>query len=65
MRKPERRIFTYLLEVLGNPPPAAVLYLDDFQGNLAGATAAGLSTIHVTDPAEALRELDARLNASS
>ena len=65
MRKPEPRIFTYLLEALGNPPADAVLYLDDFAGNLAGATAAGLSTIHVTDPAEALRELDARLEGSS
>ena len=64
MRKPEPRIFAYLLEALGNPAPAAVLYLDDFPGNLAGAIAAGLSTIHVTSTAQALRDLDARLNGS-
>lgn len=61
MRKPELRIFTYLLEALGNPPPGSVLYLDDFAGNLAGATAAGLATIHVTSAEQALRDLDARL----
>ena len=64
MRKPEPRIFAYLLEALGNPAPAAVLYLDDFPGNLAGAIAAGLSTIHVTSTAQALRDLDDRLNGS-
>jgi len=65
MRKPEPRIFTYLLEALGNPPPDAVLYLDDFPGNLAGATAAGLQTIHVTSAEQALHDLDAALRGPS
>jgi hypothetical protein len=40
-----------------------VLYLDDFPGNLAGAAAAGMATLHVTDVTQALRDLDAILAA--
>jgi FMN phosphatase YigB (HAD superfamily) len=37
------------------------VFLDDFAGNLAGAQAVGLRTIHVKNPREALDELEGLL----
>lgn len=61
MRKPDPAIFTHALDLLGVPATRAV-FLDDVEGNLAGARRAGLRTILVGDPpAGALAELDALL----
>ena len=61
MRKPEPEIFHHTLDALELDDPANAVFLDDFAGNLAGATAIGLRTIHVKDPREALNELEALL----
>ena len=61
MRKPNPAIFLHALEQLGVAPERAV-FLDDAEGNLAGARRAGLHTVLVEDPpAAALAELDALL----
>lgn len=62
MRKPEPEIFHHTLAELAIVDPAHAVFLDDFAGNLAGATAVGLRTIHVKNPREALDELDALLS---
>jgi epoxide hydrolase-like predicted phosphatase len=56
VRKPEPEIFELTLRALGVAPATAV-FLDDFEGNIRGAEAAGLRTIWVRDVAEALAEL--------
>jgi epoxide hydrolase-like predicted phosphatase len=61
MRKPEPEIFHHTLAALGLEDASYAVFLDDFAGNLAGATAVGLRTIHVKNPREALGELDALL----
>jgi epoxide hydrolase-like predicted phosphatase len=62
MRKPDPAIFRHTLGLLGDVPPARAVFLDDVEGNLAGARLAGLRTIFVPDPpAPALVELDALL----
>lgn len=58
MRKPEPEIFHHTLGALSIDDPIDAVFLDDFAGNLAGATAVGLRTIHVKDPREALNELE-------
>lgn len=58
MRKPEAEIFHLTLRELGLDNPSDAVFLDDFAGNLAGATAVGLRTIHVRNPREALVELE-------
>ena len=61
MRKPNPAIFTHTLDLLDVAADRAV-FLDDAEGNLAGARLAGLHTILVGDPpASALTELDALL----
>ena len=62
-RKPSARLFEILLDRL-DLPADRVLFLDDFAGNIAGAQAAGLRTIHVTDVHAALTELDAVLSGT-
>ncbi len=62
-RKPSARLFEILLDRL-DLPADRVLFLDDFAGNIAGARAAGLRTIHVTDVHAALAELDAVLSGA-
>jgi epoxide hydrolase-like predicted phosphatase len=57
-RKPSPEVFEILLRELGDPEPSRVVFLDDFAGNIAGAEAAGLRTIHVVDVAVALFELE-------
>ncbi len=63
MRKPEAEIFHHTLGALAIADPADAIFLDDFAGNLAGATAVGLRTIHVKNPREALSELEDLLSA--
>lgn len=61
MRKPNPAIFLHALQLLGGVEPEHAVLLDDSPGNVAGARRAGLHAIHVTDPDEALAELDALL----
>ena len=59
MRKPDPAIFAHTLELLGGIAPERAVFLDDVEGNLAGARLAGLHTILVGDPpGPALLELD-------
>jgi epoxide hydrolase-like predicted phosphatase len=50
MRKPNPAIFTHTLDLLGGVAPGKAVFLDDVEGNLAGARLAGLHTILVGDP---------------
>jgi putative hydrolase of the HAD superfamily len=59
-RKPEPAIYEATAAALGVPHDS-IVYLDDFEQNLAPATALGWTTIHVTDPVAAVAELDAVL----
>ncbi len=59
-RKPEPQIYDLVTERLG-VPGREILYLDDFDTNLVGARIANWQTIHVTDVASALVELEAAL----
>jgi putative hydrolase of the HAD superfamily len=61
MRKPNPAIFHHTLELLGGVAPAEAVFLDDAPGNVVGAQRAGLHAIHVEDPDQALRDLDALL----
>ena len=56
-RKPEPAIYALTTERRG-VAPEQIVYLDDFAANVNGARAAGWTTIHVTDIAAALEELD-------
>lgn len=56
-RKPEPRIYEIVEERLG-VPGEAIVYLDDFADNLVPAQGRGWTTIHVTDPTEAIAELE-------
>jgi epoxide hydrolase-like predicted phosphatase len=59
MRKPDPAIFTHTLDLLGGIAPERAVFLDDVEGNLAGARLAGLHTILVDDPpGPSLAELD-------
>jgi putative hydrolase of the HAD superfamily len=59
MRKPDPAIFAHTLELLGGIAPERAVFLDDVEGNLAGARLAGLHTILVGDPpGPSLVELD-------
>jgi epoxide hydrolase-like predicted phosphatase len=65
MRKPNPAIFTHTLDLLGGVAPGRAVFLDDVEGNLAGARRAGLHTILVGDPpGPALVELDLLLGRS-
>lgn len=61
MRKPEPEIFHRTLRELALDDPSHAIFLDDFAGNLAGAEAVGLRTIHVKNPHDALEELEVLL----
>ncbi len=56
VRKPEPRFYQLACEMVGVAPDQ-VVYLDDLGINLKPARAMGMTTIKVTDPDEALREL--------
>ena len=57
-RKPDPHFYAIALEMLEIEPEEAV-FLDDLGINLKPARALGMHTIKVTDPAAALRELEA------
>ena len=56
-RKPDPRFYEIACELLGIEPSEAV-FLDDLGINLKPARAMGMTTIKVTDPAEAIAELE-------
>lgn len=60
MRKPDPRIFELACEKLQVEPPQ-VIFLDDIGINLKPARAMGMSTIKVTEPEQALGELEVLL----
>jgi putative hydrolase of the HAD superfamily len=60
LRKPDPAIFLLTCERLGVAPEAAV-FLDDTRRHVAAARKVGLAAILVSDPVEALVELDAIL----
>lgn len=49
LRKPDPAVYRLTLDRLGVSEPARCLFLDDFEWNIRGADAVGLTTIHVTD----------------
>jgi epoxide hydrolase-like predicted phosphatase len=63
-RKPEPRIYELTAERLG-VEHQEILYLDDFEGNIAGAQRAGWRTIHVTGGDHIVVDLDAALAADA
>ena len=59
MRKPDPAIYHLALAELGGVEPGRAVFLDDHEGNIAGARAVGLHAILVgPDPIPALAELD-------
>ena len=57
MRKPEARIYQYVLKEL-NIAPEETVFLDDLGMNLKSARQLGINTIKVIDPNDALYQLD-------
>ena len=57
MRKPEARIYEYLIKDLGINPNETV-FLDDLGMNLKTARQLGINTIKVVDPKDAIKTLD-------
>ena len=57
MRKPESRIYEYIIENLAIIPNEAV-FLDDLGMNLKTAKKLGINTIKVVDPEKSIKELD-------
>lgn len=57
VRKPDSAIYRLVCAELGIEPPEAV-FLDDLGVNLKPARAMGMTTIKVTDPADALAQLE-------
>jgi epoxide hydrolase-like predicted phosphatase len=60
VRKPNPAIYHHALDLLGVPADRAV-FLDDAEGNVAGAVRAGMAAILVEDPVDAIVELDTLL----
>lgn len=60
-RKPEAAIYHATADALA-VDHVEIVYLDDFDQNLRTAAELGWHTIHVTDPADALAQLDALVN---
>jgi putative hydrolase of the HAD superfamily len=59
LRKPDARIFELSMQRLGVTDPGAVVFLDDWPGNVAAARRFGMTGIVVDDdPADALAALD-------
>jgi len=57
MRKPDPEIYELAAERLGLPP-GEIVFVDDIPRNLEPAEAAGMATIHHTDPAATLDRLE-------
>lgn len=62
-RKPEKKFYDKALETIGVPAENCV-FLDDLGVNLKAAKALGMTTIKVSDPTVALKELEAILGHS-
>jgi putative hydrolase of the HAD superfamily len=60
MRKPERGIYELACRVL-DVAPESVAFLDDMGPNLKAARALGMTTVKVSEPVSALRELEAHV----
>jgi putative hydrolase of the HAD superfamily len=59
VRKPNPEIYRLALEAVGGVEPQRAVFLDDHEGNIAGARAVGLHAVLVgPDPQPALDELD-------
>jgi putative hydrolase of the HAD superfamily len=58
LRKPDAAIYKRALDILGRPPER-VLFIDDRQENVAGATGAGIQGIRFTGAEQLRRELAA------
>ena len=56
LRKPHREAFDFVAREIG-VPPQAILFFDDLADNVAGAAAAGFSTVHVRGPADVQKVL--------
>jgi epoxide hydrolase-like predicted phosphatase len=64
IRKPDPAIYHLSLERVGGVAPERALFLDDYPGNVAAASALGMSSILVTAQVDdAIAELDRRLGA--
>ena len=50
MRKPEPEIFQHAAQLIGLPP-AACVFVDDVEANIAAAEACGMTGVHHSDPA--------------
>lgn len=62
LRKPDARIYELSMQRLGITDPAAVVFLDDWPGNVVAARSFGMTGIVVDDdPTDALAALDAVL----
>jgi epoxide hydrolase-like predicted phosphatase len=57
MRKPEARIYEYIIKDL-EINPKETIFLDDLGMNLKTARQLGINTIKVVDPIEAIKTLD-------
>jgi putative hydrolase of the HAD superfamily len=60
--KPDPRAYAAALDVLGDPDPASVVFVDDQRGNLAGAEACGLTAVFF-DPVDVAGSM-ARVHAA-
>ncbi|KAL3857866.1 hypothetical protein ACJMK2_012496 [Sinanodonta woodiana] len=60
MRKPDPRIYQLCISQL-NTAPEETIFLDDMGGNLKAAKALGIRTIKVSDPDQAVQELEKEL----
>lgn len=65
--KPDPGAYALALAALGDPDPVDVVFLDDMPGNVAGARAAGLTTVWVDleDPGAAFAEARALLSLAA
>lgn len=59
LRKPDARVYAYVIATL-DVPPAACLFVDDREENIAAARAAGLDALRFTDAQELRGELARR-----
>jgi putative hydrolase of the HAD superfamily len=64
VRKPDREIYEVALERIGLPAPD-VVFVDDVDLNVAAAAALGMRTVHFSDTAQAILELDAHLGRAT
>jgi putative hydrolase of the HAD superfamily len=58
VRKPNPAIYHLTLAKLGDIEPERAVFLDDAPGNVDGALKAGLAAILVSDPGDAVQQLE-------